>query len=196
MFVISSDDARDRKLPTDQNKCETNRFLNNDLFTENSPKKEYYNLEIQRQKKKNISFSFREIIIKEICGCCVKKKIQKMKFDLYEKANEKLSEMFEITYVMRKMEEMEKLKIILFDKPQSSAFNLCSAEMCSLDPHRLNSSFLDQIKSFQKDPVKLNEMIDLFLTGNKHDPMDKKLFKLLRKRFQKQRKITFNISSD
>jgi hypothetical protein len=48
MFVISSDDARDRKLPTDQNKCETNRFLNNDLFTENSPKKEYYNLEIQR----------------------------------------------------------------------------------------------------------------------------------------------------
>ena len=73
----------------------------------------------------------------------------KQKYKLYKKAEEKLEQVMEISYVMNKLEEVEKLKTIMMNTNQIALLNLSSKEVCSLNKEKMKNSEYNRLKYFQ-----------------------------------------------
>ncbi len=85
-----------------------------------------------------------------------------MKYKFYKKGEDKLDDMLEITYMLKKFEEVEKLKGILLNKPQLSVFHMLSKELCCISSEGIKNSEYTKIKNLQKHRSGLNEEIEKF----------------------------------
>jgi uncharacterized protein with PhoU and TrkA domain len=91
--------------------------------------------------------------------CCIKGPKLKKKVKLYRLAMEKMQKKFEITYVMKRLEEVEKLKSIIIPENQISLFESAAKEICSLKnngkyPHH------PKIKIIENENEKKNNEVD------------------------------------
>ena len=68
----------------------------------------------------------------------------------------------EIFSFLKKLDELEKIKNILFDKQQLALFNLSSLDFITTIKEDTKKNQLSKLKEFQKDPEKLNKEINKF----------------------------------
>jgi hypothetical protein len=142
---------------------------------------DYFKIRNRLEIRNNIKFSNSEILFLNFCRFCIKNKRLKRKNDLFQMGEEKLEEMFEVFYLMKKFEEVEKLKTIMMNKQQLALFNLSSQEMISPYSENLNNCEFSKLKEFQSNPEKMNDEIDRFkdtLNDDEEslDAVDRRLF--------------------
>lgn len=137
-----------------------------------------------RNKKYQLTFSFKEIICAFIlCERC--KSIQiKNKKKLYTKSQYAIDQFLDISFIIQKLEEFNKLKIVLLDPQQIALFDFISKEIISLDDERIENHDMTRIKKFNRDKEKLAQMILKYKNNLKNklsEPTatDRKLFGLL-----------------
>jgi len=148
---------------------------------EKSNDNKYFNIKKNLKKEKIIRFSNWEIIYLNLCCRRIKNKKLKRKYELYKIGEEKLENMLEIYNLLEKLEEIEKLKVILLNKQQLGLFNFMSSEKISLYSDNLKNSQLNELREFQKNEDKLNIEIEKFrdiLNHNEEylDAVDRRLF--------------------
>jgi hypothetical protein len=135
------------------------------------------------RKKNELHFSFLQILAKNFL-CCVMNKKLKQKYKLYKKAEEKLQQVMEISYVMNKLEEVEKLKTIMMNTNQIALLNMSSKEVCSLNNEKMRNSEYNRIKYFQTDHKLFNTAIHKIIKNfvddkRKKNKIEKRLIELL-----------------
>jgi len=159
-----------------------------DKFTPKQDKinKRFNFMKIRRktQKKKRINFSFIETMKTNLCCCLITKQRLKNKLKLYDEGIKKMDKMLDICYLMNKLEELEKMKFVFFNKKQLTMFNLLSKDVCSLNSNKKSLNIFNKMKKFESDKVEiekvlretkeksLNKTLDL-------NEMDKRLFNML-----------------
>jgi hypothetical protein len=72
----------------------------------------------------------------------------------------------DITHIMQKIEEFEKLKIVIFNSEQLALFNFISKEFISLNNENLKSHTLTRMKTFVNNKQDLANLIINFITFN------------------------------
>lgn len=177
---LSSSDYTEKNHNSNKNSHHMNPVIN---------KEKDNNLNLNKIRNKNLvnrklQFSLFEIIKTNLFCCFIRDKSLKKKHALYDVGLNKLEKMFDICYLMNKLEEIEKMKFVLFDKKQLSLFNLSSREVCSLSISKANMNYFNKMKLFEcnEDNHKntLKEFKERSLsTPDKLDDLDKRLLDLL-----------------
>ena len=106
---------------------------------------------------------------------------------LYKKINSSISQFFDITYIILKLEEFEKFKVVMLKSEQLALFNFISRELISLDEDKLNNREINKLLLMDKNKENLARMILEFrdkIEMNMNDDVDKKLFELLNEIFK------------
>ena len=90
----------------------------------------------------------------------------------------------DITYIIRKLEELEKLKIVIFNSEQIALFNFISKEFISLNDENVKSHTLTKMMNFLNSQEELANLIINFknkINSNqvKVKNIDKKLYDLI-----------------
>jgi hypothetical protein len=138
---------------------------------------------IRNESEKNhLSFTYSEIIKMYLC-CGIPDSIKEKK-DLYEKSKLALYEYLDISFIIHKLEEFEKLKLLLLSIDQLAVFNFISKDFCSMNNNKLEESTINRYKEFNKDKIKLSETIQKFkkkilIQSEDVTEIDKKLYDLL-----------------
>ena len=131
-------------------------------------------------KNKKLTFSFCEILL---CGCCVSKEL-KIKRELYKKSNEAVSNYFEISYIISKLDELDKLQYVLLTNEQMAVFKFISKDFCSLNEYKMKNNPVNRSRSMFKDDYLMAKMYldykNALLTGGRiQTRIDKRLMCLL-----------------
>ena len=85
------------------------------------------------------SFSFFEIISAFIlCSCCRSNYVRN-KRKLYDKGFETFEDFLDFTFIIKKIDEFDKLKLILLQKHQIALFNFITKELISLNEEKMKS---------------------------------------------------------
>jgi hypothetical protein len=174
-----------------------NDSTNKKLFVEkieNSVIKKEENLDIKDQtnilniirngsEKNYLSFTYSDIIKMNLC--CGLSDSLKEKKDLYEKSKVALDEYLDISFIIQKLEEFEKLKLLLLSIDQLAVFNFISKDFCSMNKNKLEESIINRYKELNKDEIKLSETIlkfkkNILIQSEDITEVDKKLYDLLR----------------
>ena len=113
----------------------------------------------KQNKKQELNFNFFETIRIFCCNCCIGN--LKLKSDLYDKAKIVLDDYLDIYYIIQKLEELEKLKIVSLTYEQIAVFNNIAKDFCTLDDKQNESKF-HKFKNLDKDKNKLAEIISIF----------------------------------
>lgn len=127
-----------------------------------------------------LNMNFIEIIKFIFCKKCLKGNL-KSKFILYSKSHNDLDELLDISIIIKKLDEFEKLKLILLNHEQIAMFQFLAKQLCTLNAHEKQKSELILYKELIKDEEKLLNLILNYknqLIG-KPSTIDKKLFGLL-----------------
>jgi hypothetical protein len=149
----------------------------------NNPK-EIMELLEHRKKKYTLTFSYCDIIKTFFCcGCCRSHRL-KEKINLYYKSKNFIMNFMDITYIIKKIEEFEKLKIVIFNSEQLALFNFISKEFISLNNEYLKSHKLTRMKTFVNNKEDLaNTIINfrnkVYSNEAKVKYIDLKLFELI-----------------
>jgi hypothetical protein len=135
-----------------------------------------------------ISFSFMEIVqIFFCCQACANKKLN-LKKKLYMKSNFFVEQYMDITYIINKLEELEKLKIVLLNPEQLALFNFLSKELISEDETKIRNHDITVYKKFCSSKDNLANVIVRFKEKiNKHGILshtDSKLYSFLYDEFK------------
>jgi len=152
--------------------------------SKNDEFKDYYGLKKQIKLKRKLTLSNMEKLKINLLRSCIKDKAIYKKLQLFQIAENKLEEMFEISYLMNKLDEVDKMKIILFNKQQMALFDISSRELCSLNVEALRNSECNQLREFKNDHAKFNVEMEKFRKKMKLNPdylteTDERLFSLL-----------------
>jgi hypothetical protein len=97
-----------------------------------------------------LKFSFFDILIKpcnRLFGC-IKNRI---KFMLYKKSENMLLDCLDKSYIVFKLEEFEKLKMIFFNKEQLTMFQFISKDICTVDERTTLYSNISKLKQFVRN---------------------------------------------
>lgn len=138
----------------------------------------------RRNIKYNLSFSFIEIIFGFLlCNSCQNKKL-KTKRRLYELSKFAVDEFLDVSYIIQKLEEFEKFKLVMLDSQQIALFDFISKELISLDDERLKNHDLTRIKNLNKNKQELAKVIIKYQEKIKAENIDvaatdRKLIELL-----------------
>jgi hypothetical protein len=136
-----------------------------------------------KQKKHRLKFTFAETIKGFMCCKSCQKPYLREKMKLYNKSNSAVQDFLDITFIIQKLEELEKLKIVMFNSEQLALFNFISKEVISLDDEKLKHHNLTQMKNLGKNKEDLANLIIAFknkIYSNKDvKNSDLKLFNLL-----------------
>jgi hypothetical protein len=146
--------------------------------------KEIIELIQQRKRKYTLKFTSCEIIKAFFCFSCCRSQNLKEKIQLYNKSKNIITNFMDITYIMKKIEEFEKLKIVIFNSEQLALFNFISKEFISLNDENLKSHTLTRMKNFVNNKEDLANLIINFknkVNSNefKVKHIDKKLYDLI-----------------
>jgi hypothetical protein len=149
--------------------------------------KELINILKSKNKGNQLKFSFWEIFIAFLCcSSCMNSKL-KSKKRLYTKSHFALEDFMDITFIIQKLEEYEKFKIVMLNTQQLALFNFISKELMSLDENKLEKHVMTHFKNLDKDKENLANIIIEFrekLANSKLDERDKKLYDLLTEEFK------------
>jgi hypothetical protein len=112
-----------------------------------------------KNKNHELKFTFYEVFLAFCCFdyCNKAKLISKKK--LYTKSKFAIDNYMDITYIIQKLEEFEKFKIVMLTTQQYALFNFISKEMISLDENKLNKHEMTQFKRLEKDQEYLVNII-------------------------------------
>lgn len=136
------------------------------------------------KKSHQLKFSFIEIICAFIlCESCQSIDIKNKK-KLYKKSKFAINQFLDISFIIKKLEEFEKLKIVLLNPEQIALFDFISREIISLDNERILNHDMTRMKNFDRNKETLAKvMINYKKNFNKilKEPgeTDKKLIVLL-----------------
>ena len=116
------------------------------------------------------------------CKNCLHQKLRR-KYDLYKKSKSYVLDVMDITFIIQKIEELEKLKIVLFNPQQLALFNFISKEFISLNEDKIKNHKLSNIKSLlnsKEDLIhQIIEVKNKINSNIKVEKYDKKLFELI-----------------
>jgi hypothetical protein len=139
---------------------------------------------IESQNKKNrLKLTYIEILKMYFCQCCSDQQL-KDKIVLYEKSLESLHDYLDISYIITKLEELEKLKLLLLTYEQLAVFNFIAKDFCTLDDLKIKENKIGKYRQFQRDNTQLANTIAKFkIRVQEKDNLseiDKKIYDLLR----------------
>jgi hypothetical protein len=137
---------------------------------------------IEIRNTKSLKFNFFEMLKYMLCKCCVNKKIID-KFQLYQKSSLVLDYALDITHIIGKLEELEKLKIVILSKHQLALFNFISKYLVSQNKNKEVSSNITKLYALNNDKEALIKLLLDFKINNNNEnhltPVDKKLYSFL-----------------
>jgi hypothetical protein len=150
--------------------------FNNAVLTITKPEK-------NTQHIAKLKFSFFEVLLKpfnKLFGC----KKNKLKFKLYKKSQNILLDCLDISNIVFKLEEFEKLKMILLNKEQLAMFQFISKDICTIDERATLYSDISKLKQFVRNKEEMFKMISSYkiqLEGRYENitNLDSKLFNML-----------------
>ncbi len=134
-------------------------------------------------KKNFLCFNYREMVMMLLCNKFLDDKL-KQKNDLYEKSVGILDDYLDISYIIQKLEEFEKLKLICLTDEQLALFNLTAKDFCSLNNDKQRQKIFNRFKEYNKDNARLvNTLFNFKQKYNERKNLsvtDKRIFELLR----------------
>ena len=143
---------------------------------------------LQMEQRSKLNFSFWEIIRSVFFPICLSDAL-KNKLNLYQKAKIDLLKYINIIELVQKLQQLEKLKMILFNKNQLVLFNYISKPLISNKEDGLEDRtsknkvttimrYLDSENRNEQLKDIINYYNDAMETGN-YSEIDKRLFELL-----------------
>jgi hypothetical protein len=94
----------------------------------------------------------------------------------------------DITFIIQKLEEIEKLKIVLFNDEQMALFSFITNELKSSNQDKIINHKMTNYKKLNKNKGELAKLIFSFRDRNRTDnvenEIDRKLFNLLKEEFK------------
>jgi hypothetical protein len=170
-------------------------FDNKNINIDNSPdpytqnkKKKYVDTLFKEKKSRNLKFTFLEILTLIFCRYCIKSKRLKDKKALYDISMSPLSKRIDLVNIIKKIEEIDKLKFVLFNKEQLALFNFISKEKIVLDKKKqLSSTFpINSLYEYINDKDKLASVVVNYQYKdlNQLTHIDKQLVNLLDELFK------------
>jgi hypothetical protein len=145
--------------------------------------KEFLNNLQDTNNKSQLTFTLFEIFVGFfLCKPCHKKSTTYKK-KLFKKSFFVIEEYLDITYIVQKLEEFEKFKLIMLSNDQLALFSFISKELISLDVDRIREHGMTNLKLLNKDKEKLAQLIIDFrkkIRSNAEvNQIDRKLFELI-----------------
>jgi hypothetical protein len=136
----------------------------------------------RRKLNKKFKLSFFSVILKPCCSCFVKPRTR-LKYSLYNKALKILISYLDISNIVHKFEEFEKLKLILFNEEQLAMFQFIAKDFCSLNELIEQKSEITRLKNLTKDKENLVKLIlgykEKMKNSNNMSSIDQKLLALM-----------------
>ena len=105
-----------------------------------------------------LTFNFSEIIAMYLCRGCSNKKLQ-VKYELYQKSKGALDDFLDISFLIGKIEELEKLKLVVLSTDQLALFNFISKEIVSVSDRKIKNELLHSLKELTRSPEELAKII-------------------------------------
>ena len=138
-----------------------------------------------KNEKYKIQISHLDTIKLALCkkSGCIK---NKNKFILFEKAQITMKKFFDISVIIKKLDEYDKLKMILLSYEQSATFQFISKTVCSTEEDEIGLSEINMQKDFSNSKSKAYQIVTDYHRRLKRDAnswtdIDKKLFRLINK---------------
>jgi hypothetical protein len=85
---------------------------------------------LTKVKRSRLHFTYFNIFITSFCPCWKESKLEKKK-KLYRKTNYKIHEILDVSHLIKKMEEVDIIKFIMFNDEQTAVFHLFSKHLIS-----------------------------------------------------------------
>jgi hypothetical protein len=108
------------------------------------------------KNKKKLKISFFEILLRPF-NICIKK--NKVKFSLYKRLKNILLDCLDISNIVFKLEEFEKLKMILLNKEQLAMFQFISKDICTVNERDSLYSDISKMKQFVNNKEEMFKLI-------------------------------------
>lgn len=136
-----------------------------------------------RDKKKTLKFSFAEVANLTFCFKFCKNNELIKKHKLYVKSQNTILEFMDISFIIQKLEEFEKMKLVSFNPEQLALFNFLTKELISLNKEKADGHIINKLKSINKNKENSVDIILKFkekiAKNEKVEDIDKRLFSLL-----------------
>jgi hypothetical protein len=136
-----------------------------------------------KEKRNFLCFNYKEMVMMLLCKKFLDDKL-KQKNDLYEKSVGILDDYLDISYIIQKLEEFEKLKLICLTDEQLALFNLTAKDFCSLNNDKQRQKIFNRFKEYNKDIARLvNTLFNFKQKYHERKNLtvtDKRIFQLLR----------------
>ena len=157
----------------------TGRKTINDNTTRLDPQK-ILDLKYNNVNRKKLEFSLCDILL---CGCCASKELS-IKRKLYKKSQDAVSDYFEISYIITKLDELDKLQYVLLTNEQMAMFKFISKDICSLNEYKMKNNPVHRSRSLFNDEFAMAKMYldykDALINGGRiQTRIDKRLMCLL-----------------
>jgi hypothetical protein len=152
------------------------------LLTLENPKIKEIFVHINSNKNK-IEIRFGNVV-QTLCCQSLQSKTTKKKYELYNKSLSFLGDALDLPKIIEKIEEHEKLKLVLLNKDQLTLFNFIDKYTISLN-NKKEQSRITQLKIYEENNEEnflglLNYQNKIMNKKLKPSPLDKKLFSFLR----------------
>jgi hypothetical protein len=136
----------------------------------------------KRKSNKKFNISFCSTLRKPICSICTKGRTR-LKYDLYDKAMDILENYLDISNIVNRFEEYEKLKLVLLSDEQFSMFQFIKKDFCSLK-EKVDQCEMAKMKNLAKSKEHMVKLIMSYVDRLERNPdsitvVDQKLLSLL-----------------
>jgi hypothetical protein len=134
-----------------------------------------------RKSKKKFKLSFLSTLKMPFCSSCVRSRTR-LKYHLYDKAQDILLNYLDISNIVHRFEEFEKLKLVMLNEEQLAMFHFIAKDFCSLNDLINQKSEVSRLKNLMKDKEHLVRIIVEYkekLKDGEISYVDKKLFEML-----------------
>jgi hypothetical protein len=164
-------------------------LLNESISVVNGPTSKNIMRRIEiRNRQKKLTFSFLEIIRSTCCLKMCQSQSLRIKKQLYHKSTNVIQEFMDISFIITKLEEFEKMKIVMFNSEQLALFNFLSKELITLNKEKSENHFMNKLKNLNKNKDHLVNMIMKFkekMARNEAvEKIDRKLYNLIYDEFK------------
>ncbi len=133
-----------------------NSKINTDTVSKDLDKKvDSFLVQWRRRARNKLKFTYCEIIKLWICPCCKSNLRFNKKKSLYYKSRGIINNYLEISYLIGKLDELEKLKFVVMNNKQLSLFKFISSDICSMDEKKMKSNPIRRNKLTFADEKKM-----------------------------------------
>lgn len=95
------------------------------------------------KNRKKLEFTFWEVLF----GCCCGSKELKIKKALYEKSHGVVKKQMEISSIISKLDELDKIQYAIFSKEQTALFRCISRNLYSLDDYKMIKNPMNKVRT-------------------------------------------------